>query len=426
MTKQPLPNNLPPISEMGVVTIDKDLILTRTMAHPALAPKRKPTIEQACKVAVSEVEMTFIEQVTACMEPQLEELVGAYKLNGGEREDHENPDEWDSGLDDQFENLLEPWQAWLSANWLGVNTIDSGLHEDNATSKMATKIAREVWKQTVSGRTINQQLSSAGITQPDVEVYFEQHLAAQPQQQEAEVLQENKDELHGVLVKIKLAIGDGFDQMEVFGDLELALDDDEILAAGAAPRLGLDADDLPTLALALHDNAKAEDAAQALVEQLVELDVSAGPAPAEVEEATPATRTPPPPPPRPSGATPPPPPPRPGAAKATAAPKAAPKAKTNGGEANHLNNVLSLFKSTPKGDFAAWYCPGEALPTMAVCLKATCSLVGTKRALAAIASSPTLAGLNEALKPYTRDPLRDPELVKVWAPHADEIRKLAD
>ena len=88
--------------------------------------------------------------------------------------------------------------------------------------------------------------------------------------------------------------------------------------------------------------------------------------------------------------------------------------------------TAALFKSNAKGDFVAWYCPGESMPSMVVCLKSTCSLVGTKRAIAAIASAPTLAGLNEALKPYTRDPLRDPELVKVWAPHADEIRKLAD
>lgn len=88
--------------------------------------------------------------------------------------------------------------------------------------------------------------------------------------------------------------------------------------------------------------------------------------------------------------------------------------------------TAALFKSNTKGDFVAWYCPGEAMPSMVVCLKSTCGLVGSKRALAAIASKPTLAGLNEALKPYTRDPLRDPDLVKVWAPHADEIRKLAD
>lgn len=88
------------------------------------------------------------------------------------------------------------------------------------------------------------------------------------------------------------------------------------------------------------------------------------------------------------------------------------------------SGTAALFKSATKGDFVAWYCPGESLPSMVVCLKATCSLVGSKRALAAIASTPTLAGLNEALKPYTRDPLRDPELKQVWIPHADEIKNL--
>lgn len=86
----------------------------------------------------------------------------------------------------------------------------------------------------------------------------------------------------------------------------------------------------------------------------------------------------------------------------------------------------ALVVSNSKGDFAAWYCAREQMPTLLVCLKSTCSLVGSKRAAAALLSNPSTAGLNEALKPYTRDPLRDPELVKVWAPHIDEIRKLAD
>lgn len=86
--------------------------------------------------------------------------------------------------------------------------------------------------------------------------------------------------------------------------------------------------------------------------------------------------------------------------------------------------TAALFKSNAKGDFVAWYCPGEEMPTMAVCLKSTCSLVGSKRAFAAILTSPTVAGLNEALKPYTRDPLRDTELKQVWLPHVNEIRAL--
>lgn len=83
-----------------------------------------------------------------------------------------------------------------------------------------------------------------------------------------------------------------------------------------------------------------------------------------------------------------------------------------------------LVKSTPKGDFAAWHCPGEPGPTLVVCLKAACGLVGAKRAVAAWASEPTLAGLNQALQPYQRSPHADAELRAVWAPYSTQVNAL--
>lgn len=90
------------------------------------------------------------------------------------------------------------------------------------------------------------------------------------------------------------------------------------------------------------------------------------------------------------------------------------------------SGTAALVKSNAKGDFVAWYCPGEEFPTMAVCLKSNCGLVGTKRALAVILSAPSLESINQALKRYARDPLRDPALKQVWLPHVDEIRALSD
>lgn len=84
----------------------------------------------------------------------------------------------------------------------------------------------------------------------------------------------------------------------------------------------------------------------------------------------------------------------------------------------------ALIKSTDKGDFAAWYCAREAMPTMIVCLKETCSLASTKAAVSVFLTKPTTTGLREAMKPYQRDPLRDPELKQVWLPYADEIVSL--
>lgn len=89
------------------------------------------------------------------------------------------------------------------------------------------------------------------------------------------------------------------------------------------------------------------------------------------------------------------------------------------------SGTKALLASNPKGDFVAYYCPGEEFPSMVVCLKSTCSLVGSKRAFATFLSNPTLGGLNKAMAPFTRNPLRDPELKTVWLPHADEIAALA-
>ena len=85
----------------------------------------------------------------------------------------------------------------------------------------------------------------------------------------------------------------------------------------------------------------------------------------------------------------------------------------------------AIVKSNTKGDFAAWYCANEEMPTLVVCIKSTCSLTGSKRALAALINNPSTAGLNDALKPYTANPYTDPALRAVWVPHIDEIAALA-
>lgn len=88
------------------------------------------------------------------------------------------------------------------------------------------------------------------------------------------------------------------------------------------------------------------------------------------------------------------------------------------------SGTRALFRSGTKGDFVAWYCPGLEMPDMVVCLKASCGLVGMKRALAAFASNPSLDGLNAAMEPFQRNAYTDPELISVWQPFAEEIRGL--
>lgn len=84
----------------------------------------------------------------------------------------------------------------------------------------------------------------------------------------------------------------------------------------------------------------------------------------------------------------------------------------------------AIFKFPAKGAFVAWYCPGEELPTMFVCAKATCNLVTTQRGVAQRLSAPTLAGLQADAAAVPPIHFTDPNLIQVWLPYVDEIRAL--
>ena len=72
------------------------------------------------------------------------------------------------------------------------------------------------------------------------------------------------------------------------------------------------------------------------------------------------------------------------------------------------------FRSNSKGDFAAWYGDGE-FPNVIACKKSVCSLVGSKRAVAAFLSGPlTKQRLLEALAPFKEHPYKNQELRAVW------------
>lgn len=75
----------------------------------------------------------------------------------------------------------------------------------------------------------------------------------------------------------------------------------------------------------------------------------------------------------------------------------------------------SLFSivtsSNTKGDWAGWWCEGQELPYIVACPKAICTLVGSKRAVAAWINSPSLPALRFGANPHT-----DPALMAVWVP----------
>jgi len=248
---------------------DKGELLESAMKHPALSPKRKPTIDQALKAVVSEIEQSAAKNVAAILIPQLNDMYEMYVMLNGEHDDcpdQPTRDDYESALDDEVESIFDPFQKHLSANWLATNTIDTRLYEEGTIEKLALSAGREVVKQLssvtvqeqnqgIASKTPAQILANAGIVQTDVQLYLDQHLAPKEAGDAEMSTDETDDAIKGVIEKMRAHIGTGFDMIEVYSDVELALDDDEILANGAGARLGLDETDvghLQTLTF-LHD-----------------------------------------------------------------------------------------------------------------------------------------------------------------------------
>ena len=249
---------------------EKADIIEKAMKNPGLAPKRKPTIEQAMKAVASEVEFAAMQNVQQKILPVIQDMYDMYTLTNGEYEDTEAggdmaPDEYSSGLDDELEKAIEPLEQYLSADWLGRNTIDTRLWEENAIVKLSQSVAKEVFKQLSYQKTPAQVLSNAGIVQADVEIFFEQHLAqAETPKGKQAMSDATATSAEDLAAKIKSHVGNDFDQMMVYEDLELACDDDEILANGAGKRLGLDEDDVQALQMVVLEYG--EDTADHMIE----------------------------------------------------------------------------------------------------------------------------------------------------------------
>lgn len=236
---------------------DKAELLEHAMAHPGLHPKRKPTLELAMKVVMSEVEMKVMGGITNAVLPSLQNAYDMYTLMNGEWGDVDvaAQSDWETGLDDQVENSLEPYEPHLSADWLARNTIDTRLWEDKAVEKLAQSVGKEVFKQMSYGKSPAQVLSNAGIVQTDVEVFFES-FQANP----VPVKQENAMTItaEDIAAKIRKQVGTDFDVMAVYEDIEGMMDDDEILAGASASRIGLGPEDVrafQTLSLEMGDEA---------------------------------------------------------------------------------------------------------------------------------------------------------------------------
>lgn len=237
---------------------DKDAILVAAMAHPAMAQKRKPTIETALKCVVSSLEMAVSKGVQEYYLPLIRDTVDMYEIENGEYDtlDPEAKGDWSSGMDDKIEALFEPLTQSLSADWLARYTIDTHMEAENACETLAKSLGREVFKQLSYGKEPGAVLSNAGILRSDVDIYYSQHM--QPKQENTAMAETLQTEMQGVIGAIFAQVGADFDIMNVMDEVDNITDDDEILAGGSAQRLGMDEAELLTVQMYVVEVGKAK------------------------------------------------------------------------------------------------------------------------------------------------------------------------
>lgn len=236
--------------------IDTQATLDEAFRNPALRIKAKsakrPTLDQATKAVVQEVELAVIDHISGELEPVLQEAYDTHVLCHGERDDSEVPDEWDDMVDELTEEAITPYTSMLSQDWLGRHTIGTAFHLEGGINKFCAALGREYFKQLTydselgSSKSPAKILSSAGITSQDIEARLEIH--NNPSKEESEAMtQAQNEELEAVLTKIAAHVGEDHDILAVDEDLDLASDEDPILAGGAAARLGIEETDLAIL-----------------------------------------------------------------------------------------------------------------------------------------------------------------------------------
>ena len=233
--------------------VNSEEIMDAAFSQPSLrykpASTKRPTIETLTKAVMLEIESAVVRAIAGQVKEKLAEEYENYELLEGEYELAEDKEAWEDGVDQMIEEVIQPWVPVLSQNWLGQHTIAAGLHLEGGVDRFCDSLGREYWKQITHDNDSFKQapavkiMSSAGIVQATLAERLEKHNNLTPK--EKETMSDNQNaELDAALQKIADYIGKDYNANSVLEDLDLASDEDELLAQGAAPRLGLDADDV--------------------------------------------------------------------------------------------------------------------------------------------------------------------------------------
>lgn len=231
---------------------DKAAIYMQAFEHPTLKPAKVPSPEQITKIVVATARENFINNFAASIERDVHAKVNAYVERNGEHGSFAtevDKDDYESGMDDVAEAIVEPFMEHLSQDWLGRNTIDCNLWIDGAPNAFCKDIAAEIYKTLTFGRTDNQALANAGFTTDEVINAYNAWVSSQ---KETKPMSNSASPATAIAAKAAAHLGKDFNLMAVYEDLETIFNDDEeeFLQNAAASRIGINAADVKALQVA--------------------------------------------------------------------------------------------------------------------------------------------------------------------------------
>lgn len=226
--------------------------------------RKEATFDKFQKNILAFTESAVIAHCAMLVQPAVEEAYNTHVETLGDRDMAPmmggNVDEWDSGLDDRLEDILEPYQSSLSQDYLATATTDSGLRTVENVDTWCQAFGKEMYKQMAHGKSPAQMMAAVGLLDEAIlrQWYdYGKENGKQLQAAGAEQAVENGDE-DTILELIFNSVGAEFDEDDVLDALEMAMDDDALLAGGALARLGLTAEQGDTLTMLRFGTTPAE------------------------------------------------------------------------------------------------------------------------------------------------------------------------
>lgn len=269
MTKQNISSL---IATDGVIEAAFELPAMKIKARSA----KRPSLDTAIKCVLQIIEDLVAAHIASAVEPIVQEMYDTQVMLVGERDESDDVQDWDDAMDELLEEAISPYNEMLSADWLAKATIGSALHEENAIQEFADSLGREYYNTLIHDneerkpKSAAKIMSSAGITQAQVETALALHNNNPTEEEKENMETTDNSELQAVIDKAAAHLGDGYDELTIYDDLDLVSDEDDGLAFGAGARLGLEEQDVRVLqALRLEHEGDTPDILHKLLEAAV-------------------------------------------------------------------------------------------------------------------------------------------------------------